>query len=58
MKIERQPTEHRRENKTIFGQNVRKKGMSFFSILNKSELYHNLEKTMIIQMSPPQRGLL
>ena len=22
------------------------------------ELYHNLEKTMIIQMSPPQRGLL
>lgn len=30
MKTERQPTEHRGENKTIFGQNVRKKGMSFF----------------------------
>lgn len=30
MKTERQRTEHREENKTIFGQNVRKKGMSFF----------------------------
>ena len=30
----------------------------FFYIEQIYELYHNLEKTVIIQMSPPQRGLL
>lgn len=34
------------------------KRVCLFYIEQIYELYHNLEKTMIIQMSPPQRGLL